>query len=104
MMCRLRTVSGLLVVIALVGACVPAVQQSSTSASPPAPPPISSQALATGVLTGEDIAQVATFCNAGALNACPAATLRCEGYRNAYVKTCMVRLNVPAEFVELYTD
>lgn len=68
------------------------------SAPPPGLEP-AAYSLASTVRPNEQVQAIYTWCIASAAHNCPGATLRCEAYRPAYVRSCMVKGNVPPEYI-----
>ncbi len=52
---------------------------------------------------GEQVAAISHYCTTAAAHHCPAPTIRCEAYRDSYVKSCLLKGNVPPEYISALT-
>jgi hypothetical protein len=68
-----------------------------TSALPPPPPEQFSPTSKRGA--GAQVAEIYGDCLRNANEACPGATVRCEAYRPSYVKSCLLKANVPPSYI-----
>ncbi len=48
---------------------------------------------------GEQVAAIYRYCTTAAQGACPDATIKCDAFRPSYVKSCMLKGNVPADYI-----
>ncbi len=63
---------------------------------PSAPPKF---AMSSANSAGDQVSEIYRYCLAAAAQSCPAATIRCDSYRPAYVQGCLLKGNVPPEYI-----
>lgn len=81
--------------VALLTACTVSAPKQFVMV-PLEPPPVSAKSPKP---IGEQVAAVHEYCHARAIQECPAITIRCEAFRPSYVKSCMLKGNVPADYI-----
>lgn len=52
---------------------------------------------------GEKVALASRYCSDYAQRQCPANTVYCDGYRSEFYRMCLVRVNVPPEYITALT-
>lgn len=84
----------ILIFFLVLTSCAPAVVQ--------APPPVTPPAARLGAApSGDEINRVHLFCVRQATLKCPRATIGCDAFRRAYVKSCLVEWNVPPDYISV---
>lgn len=67
---------------------------------PAMPPPVSQSS---SKPVGEQVADVHRYCLAAAAQDCPGTTIRCVGFRRGFMPSCLLKGNVPAEYITALT-
>lgn len=83
-------------VVGLSGCTMPATPETRIAEPGPPPEPFSATSKKTA---GEQVAEIFQYCSRSAIAACPGATIRCDAFRPGYVKSCLLKGNVPPSYI-----
>ena len=53
---------------------------------------------------GEQVAEIHRYCLSTAMKSCPGATIRCEAFRPAFVRSCLLKANIPPTYISALTN
>lgn len=94
--CSRRVLAAQLLAATVLSGCASEPVQQFT---PPPPPPPEAFSTASKKSAGEQVAAIHGYCLNAAMQQCPGATIRCEAFRRSYVKSCLLKANVPPSYI-----
>lgn len=84
-------------------ASILAAALASACTAPPRPPEPKPPVFTGNETLGEKVSMAHQYCRALGNHQCPGATLRCDAYRQAFVKGCLVKVGVPPDYIAVLT-
>lgn len=72
---------------------------AACSSSPPPAAPVPPPRMTGKETIGEKVAMAQQYCSAQANAQCGAGTIRCDAFRRAFVKNCLIKVGVPPDYV-----
>lgn len=70
-----------------------------SASPPPAAAPVPPPQMTGNEPIGEKVAMAQQYCTSQANAQCGAGTIRCDAFRRAFVKNCLIRVGVPPDYV-----